>query len=183
MAAVAAVLAMTVGAARADTVLPDNGSVEFYDSTGEATFNLSGGAELDYSAAAGSYYYIQATFLLYDVNGNQIALPLYDGCYVCGPVPSAELYETVANTPYLGPDPVRTTLQYAGLPDGYYTVVITSSTTSENLLSPLTYTLTGDICPITPIPAALPLFATSLGLMSLFGWRRKRKASEIVDAA
>jgi hypothetical protein len=41
MAAVAAVLAMTVGAARADTVLPDNGSVVFYDSTGEATFSIS----------------------------------------------------------------------------------------------------------------------------------------------
>jgi len=28
----------------------------------------------------------------------------------------------------------------------------------------------------TPIPAALPLFATGLGAMGLFGWRRKRKA-------
>jgi hypothetical protein len=28
----------------------------------------------------------------------------------------------------------------------------------------------------TPLPAALPLFATGLGLMGLLGWRRKRKA-------
>jgi hypothetical protein len=28
----------------------------------------------------------------------------------------------------------------------------------------------------TPIPAALPLFATGLGGLGLFGWRRKRKA-------
>ena len=28
----------------------------------------------------------------------------------------------------------------------------------------------------TPLPAALPLFATGLGAMGLFGWRRKRKA-------
>jgi hypothetical protein len=28
----------------------------------------------------------------------------------------------------------------------------------------------------TPIPAALPLFATGLGAMGLLGWRRKRKA-------
>jgi hypothetical protein len=28
--------------------------------------------------------------------------------------------------------------------------------------------------PQTPIPAALPLFATGLGAMGLFGWRRKR---------
>jgi hypothetical protein len=27
----------------------------------------------------------------------------------------------------------------------------------------------------TPLPAALPLFATGLGVMGLFGWRRKRK--------
>jgi len=29
----------------------------------------------------------------------------------------------------------------------------------------------------TPIPAALPLFATGLGALGLFGWRRKRKAA------
>lgn len=28
----------------------------------------------------------------------------------------------------------------------------------------------------TPLPAALPLFATGLGALGLFGWRRKRKA-------
>jgi hypothetical protein len=29
--------------------------------------------------------------------------------------------------------------------------------------------------PETPLPAALPLFATGLGALGLFGWRRKRK--------
>ena len=38
----------------------------------------------------------------------------------------------------------------------------------------LTYTYTPAISG-TPLPAALPLFATSLGAMGLFGWRRKRK--------
>ena len=28
----------------------------------------------------------------------------------------------------------------------------------------------------TPLPAALPLFATGLGVLGLLGWRRKRKA-------
>jgi hypothetical protein len=28
---------------------------------------------------------------------------------------------------------------------------------------------------VTPLPAALPLFATGLGALGLFGWRRKRK--------
>ena len=31
----------------------------------------------------------------------------------------------------------------------------------------------------TPLPAALPLFATALGSIGLFGWRRKRKAPAI----
>ena len=31
----------------------------------------------------------------------------------------------------------------------------------------------------TPLPAALPLFATGLGVMGLLGWRRKRKALAI----
>ena len=29
--------------------------------------------------------------------------------------------------------------------------------------------------PATPVPTTLPLFATGLGVMGLFGWRRKRK--------
>jgi hypothetical protein len=35
--------------------------------------------------------------------------------------------------------------------------------------------LSGTISP-TPLPAALPLFATGLGALGLLGWRRKRKA-------
>lgn len=35
----------------------------------------------------------------------------------------------------------------------------------------------------TPLPAALPLFATGLGAIGLLGWRRKRKASAAIAAA
>ncbi len=35
----------------------------------------------------------------------------------------------------------------------------------------------------TPLPAALPLFATGLGALGLFGWRRKRKAFAAIAAA
>jgi hypothetical protein len=38
---------------------------------------------------------------------------------------------------------------------------------------------TGTIDPATPLPAALPLFATSLGALGLLGWRRKRKAQAV----
>ena len=34
----------------------------------------------------------------------------------------------------------------------------------------------------TPAPAALPLFATGLGVMGLFGWRRKRKSVASIAA-
>ncbi len=35
----------------------------------------------------------------------------------------------------------------------------------------------------TPLPGALPLFATDVSAIGLLGWRRKRKVSGIVDAA
>jgi hypothetical protein len=35
---------------------------------------------------------------------------------------------------------------------------------------------------VTPLPAALPLFATGLGALGLLGWRRKRKASALAAA-
>src|SRR5665213_851389 len=34
----------------------------------------------------------------------------------------------------------------------------------------------------TPLPAALPLFATGLGAMGLLGWRRKRKNTAVIAA-
>jgi hypothetical protein len=40
------------------------------------------------------------------------------------------------------------------------------------------FTIEAGVAP-TPLPAALPLFATGLGAMGLFGWRRKRKAQAI----
>jgi hypothetical protein len=45
----------------------------------------------------------------------------------------------------------------------------------EQFRSPM---LSIDFSP-TPLPAALPLFATGLGAMGLLGWRRKRKAAAI----
>jgi hypothetical protein len=41
---------------------------------------------------------------------------------------------------------------------------------------PFLAALTVETVTATPIPAALPLFATGLGALGLLGWRRKRKA-------
>jgi hypothetical protein len=35
----------------------------------------------------------------------------------------------------------------------------------------------------TPLPAALPLFATGLGALGLLGWRRKRKSAAPIATA
>jgi len=40
----------------------------------------------------------------------------------------------------------------------------------------------GNALASTPIPAALPLFATGLGAMGFIGWRRKRKAAAALAA-
>ena len=37
------------------------------------------------------------------------------------------------------------------------------------------YVVTGAI--VTPLPGALPLFATGLGALGLLGWRRSRKTN------
>jgi len=42
--------------------------------------------------------------------------------------------------------------------------------------------LTGSLTP-APLPAALPLFATGLGALGLFGWRRKRRNTAALSAA
>ena len=36
---------------------------------------------------------------------------------------------------------------------------------------------------LTPIPATLPLFASGLGAMGLFGWRSKRKTVDVLAVA
>ena len=44
-------------------------------------------------------------------------------------------------------------------------------------LTPGTWTVSPTPTAAVPLPAALPLFATGLGVMGLLGWRRKRKTA------
>jgi hypothetical protein len=44
-------------------------------------------------------------------------------------------------------------------------------------LAPGFITVQSDVEATTPLPAALPLFATGLGALGLLGWRRKKKAA------
>jgi hypothetical protein len=39
--------------------------------------------------------------------------------------------------------------------------------------------LTIDTASTTPLPAALPMFASGLGALGFLGWRRKRKAAAL----
>jgi hypothetical protein len=43
-------------------------------------------------------------------------------------------------------------------------------------------TVTNPDLSATPLPATLPLFATGLGAMGLFGWRKKRKNAAALAA-
>ena len=65
---------------------------------------------------------------------------------------------------------------YCGSPSGAYLLNGSGSQVATDA-SP---TFTPDA---TPLPAALPLFATGLGALSLLGWRRKRKNAAALAAA
>lgn len=82
-------------------------------------------------------------------------------------------------------------------PDFYLQILTFTTTPTFQQLGYLTangsyfYSATGpdagssvSVTPVsaTPLPAALPLFATGLGAMGLFGWRRKRRASGAITA-
>jgi hypothetical protein len=51
--------------------------------------------------------------------------------------------------------------------------------TFSDLNKAFTFQILGSELAQTPLPAALPLFATGLGALGLVGWRRKRKAAAI----
>ena len=59
-----------------------------------------------------------------------------------------------------------------------YAILDETTNTTSNTAT-VTIVVNQAIVSTTPLPAALPLFATGLGAMGLFGWRRKRKAQAV----
>ena len=55
-------------------------------------------------------------------------------------------------------------------------------TFEENTSFDPTFYVSGLEYTATPVPAALPLFASALGAMGLFGWRRKRRSAAAIAA-
>jgi hypothetical protein len=72
----------------------------------------------------------------------------------------------------------------AGDAAGFCTVVgVTALPFGDpQVLGTLTFTLNNSTS-ATPLPAALPLFASGLGALGLLGWRRKRKNAAAIAAA
>ena len=66
--------------------------------------------------------------------------------------------------------PIGATRLYLGTADGWF-----------NNIGEIDVTINGAAM-ATPLPAALPLFATGLGVLGLLGWRRKRKAAAAIVA-
>ena len=68
--------------------------------------------------------------------------------------------------------------QLLGGSDSSYDFWMAVCTNGYDCYSPTPLTANATVA-ATPLPAALPLFATGLGAMGLFGWRRKRKAQAV----
>ncbi len=82
---------------------------------------------------------------------------------------------TAAGPDYYAADPTVSSAEFNIYADGNGYTLLTMA--SNNVNSPFN----GDLSIVesstnaTPLPAALPLFATGLGALGLLGWRRKRK--------
>ena len=70
-------------------------------------------------------------------------------------------------------------------PEAITSLVLTSDVTGETLPNNFEFDNFAAIesTAATPIPAALPLFATGIGGLGLLGWRRKRKAKRVGTSA
>ena len=77
----------------------------------------------------------------------------------------------VGGNPPLGDEYLVMAVDYTGLAGGG----IAGSQVESFLQDTDNINIPGDITTVTPLPTALPLFASGLGALGLLGWRRKRK--------
>lgn len=170
MTAVVAAVVINVGTAKADTL--QSFSISGTGTTyGDGTFTLTGGMSIDIT---------DETLVSLDLNfPNSLSiLPRVGNTY------SADVGSGRPGDP--GTLVISMTPDQAG--DGFYIggslvgslIPIGTATASECGLypEPCLEQITGysgDVTPTTPLPTALPLFATALGAMGLFGWRKMRK--------
>ena len=121
-------------------------------------------------------------FVSFNYSSNLLSLSIFNPLF--GPLPpgSQPIFQIMGSLP---------TLPVPGSLPGPAFVVI-QGTMGATLLSEATGTgfwcagnfCNGDTGPVsswteTPLPAALPLFATGIGALGLLGWRRKRKAQAV----
>jgi hypothetical protein len=149
------------GQASASTVVYDLTLTATYDSQGAtlATYDGTGTITLGSAPSASGttdYATAQVTFT---VDGQMFSGTATDVAFLNGSFNSAQFSEQI------GSNPNRFDLQTSGVYAYYY------DNEGQDASGSITSSLAA-----TPLPAALPLFAGGLGIMGLFGRRRKRMA-------
>jgi hypothetical protein len=163
------------------TASPGNASLYFVDITGQANNTPFGGLEQTITTTPGDKYIL--TFALGASNvwnppSNSLAasaltasatgtLPLASKLFT-SPTPTSDNQWTTETLSFIA-DSSSTTIEFLG-DSSYYDAKYIGL---DNV----------NVSAVTPLPAALPLFATGLGAMGLLGWRRKRKNSAAPAAA
>jgi hypothetical protein len=97
-------------------------------------------------------------------------ISIYQGASLVAVVPHEDLITSVGQTPW-AETPVPGYPNDPPYPSGGFYI------TSAGVVHTGPHPVVDPAVAETPLPAALPLFATGLGALGLFGWRRKRKGT------
>jgi hypothetical protein len=176
-------LQASVGDANADTIVQFSATGTFSSPT-SPVFTLTGTMEVDIttgciigtapcpdggtSAPSAPHFTVFSAGAVYPLAGEtfilganplapDFSLPLISNPFCCGDMSMTVTYSGAADL-----------IGYAGGP-------ITGGQLFNNGTNIIASGLTGSFTAVTPLPAALPLFATGLAGLGLLGWRRKRK--------
>jgi hypothetical protein len=155
------VFAVTIGAAKADTLYDVQGTSS--DGAFSGTFTVDGSGNvssvnIDFPARSFFDVFVEISLPTPGVDGLQV-----DNT-------DSPLDELTLDFDFVSQDLI-----------GFMGGAITGGSIISNgmtVVSDITGTITE-----TPLPAALPLFATGLGAMGLLGWRRKRKNAAAIATA